>query len=63
MAVKVADLFNDTRPEIYLAQIAGRSSGVSERLKMQPLALYCDAIQDVQGPGHLPAEHGDQGVV
>ena len=48
MAVSVADLFNDGRPEIYLAQIAGRSSGVSERLKMQPLALYCDAIQDAQ---------------
>ena len=46
MAVSVADLFNDGTPEIYLAQIAGRSSGVSERLKMQPLGLYCDAIQD-----------------
>lgn len=46
MAVNVADLFNDGSAEIYLAQIAGRSSGVSERLKMQPLAQYCDAIQD-----------------
>jgi len=46
MAVKVADLFNDGSPEIYLAQIAGRSSGVSSRLKFQPLAKYCDAIQD-----------------
>lgn len=46
MAVSTADLFNDGRPEIYLAQIAGRSSGVSERLKMQPLGQYCDVIQD-----------------
>lgn len=46
MAVNVADLFNDGSSEIYLAQIAGRSSGVSERLKMQPLAQYCEAIQD-----------------
>ncbi|MEP4037203.1 FG-GAP-like repeat-containing protein [Pseudophaeobacter sp.] len=46
MAVSVADLFNDGTPEIYLAQIAGRSSGISERLKMQPLGLYCDAIKD-----------------
>ncbi|CUH89334.1 FG-GAP repeat [Phaeobacter sp. CECT 5382] len=46
MAVNVADLFNDGSPEIYLAQIAGRSSGVSDRLKMQPLAQYCDVIRD-----------------
>ncbi|MEP2718087.1 FG-GAP-like repeat-containing protein [Pseudophaeobacter sp.] len=46
MSVSVADLFNDGRAEIYLAQIAGRSSGVSERLKMQPLGLYCEAIED-----------------
>lgn len=46
MAVKTADLFNQGRPAIYLAQIAGRSSGVSERLKMQPLSRYCDAIED-----------------
>lgn len=45
MAIKVADLMNDGRPEIYLAQIAGRSSGVSERLRMQPLARYCDGIE------------------
>ena len=44
MAIKSDDLTGDGRPEIYLAQIAGRSSGVSERLKMQPLARYCDAI-------------------
>ncbi|MCA0873478.1 FG-GAP-like repeat-containing protein [Seohaeicola saemankumensis] len=46
MAVKSADLFNDGVPEVYLAQIAGRSSGVSETLKMQPLERYCDTIAD-----------------
>jgi len=45
MAVKTADLHNDGRPEIYLAQIAGRSSGVSETLKMQHLSQYCDAVE------------------
>ena len=45
MAINNADLFNDATPEIYLSQIAGRSSGVSETLKMQPLALYCDKIE------------------
>jgi len=48
MALKTADLQNDGSPEIYLAQIAGRSSGVSEVLKMQPLAQYCDQIRDPQ---------------
>lgn len=46
MAIKTADLFNDGSPDIYLAQIAGRSSGVSDRLKMQPIEAYCDAIQN-----------------
>ena len=46
MAVKSADLTGNGAPEVYLAQIAGRSSGVSETLKMQPLERYCDAIQD-----------------
>ncbi len=45
MAIKTADLQNDGLPEIYLAQIAGRSSGVSKTLKMQPLARYCDGIK------------------
>ncbi|WP_146591339.1 FG-GAP-like repeat-containing protein [Puniceibacterium confluentis] len=44
MAIKTADLMNDGVPEIYFAQIAGRSSGVSEKLKMQPLSRYCDTI-------------------
>ncbi|MEL7091497.1 MAG: FG-GAP-like repeat-containing protein, partial [Pseudomonadota bacterium] len=46
MAVKTADLRNDGTPDIYLAQIAGRSSGVSDTLKMQSLDAYCDAITD-----------------
>ena len=45
MAVKTADLHNDGSIEVYLAQIAGRSSGVSETLKMQPLGFYCDTIE------------------
>ncbi|MFK7940752.1 MAG: FG-GAP-like repeat-containing protein [Roseovarius sp.] len=46
MAIKTGDLQNDGSPEIYLAQIAGRSSGVSETLKMQDLKLYCDGIEN-----------------
>ncbi len=46
MAIKTADLHNDGTPEIFFAQIAGRSSLVSERLKMQPLSEYCDGIED-----------------
>ncbi len=45
MAIKSHDLDNDLVPEIYLAQIAGRSSGISERLKMQPIERYCDTIE------------------
>ncbi|MGV6811856.1 MAG: FG-GAP-like repeat-containing protein [Brevirhabdus sp.] len=45
MAIKTADLANDGTPEIYEAQIAGRSSGVSATLKMQPLERYCDTIK------------------
>ncbi|MBE1291308.1 MAG: RNA-binding protein [Rhodobacteraceae bacterium] len=48
MALKTGDLTGDGRAELYFAQIAGRSSGVSETLKMQDLALYCDAIEDPQ---------------
>lgn len=46
MAVKSADLSGDGTPEVYLAQIAGRSSGVSSTLKMQRLEQYCDGIQN-----------------
>ncbi len=45
MAIKTADLHNDGTPEIYVAQIAGRSSGVSKRLKMRPLEQYCSGIE------------------
>ena len=48
MAVKSADLTGNGLPEVYLAQIAGRSSGVSETLKMQPLEQYCDSIEDAE---------------
>jgi uncharacterized membrane protein YraQ (UPF0718 family) len=48
MAVKSADLHNTGRPEIYLAQIAGRSSGVSSKLKMQSLSRYCDGIENAE---------------
>lgn len=46
MAIKTGDLNNNGATEIYLAQIAGRSSGVSDTLKMQPLERYCDGIQN-----------------
>ncbi|MDB2407678.1 FG-GAP-like repeat-containing protein [Jannaschia sp.] len=46
MAVKTADLHNRGETDLYFAQISGRSSGVSETLKMQPLERYCDAIVD-----------------
>ncbi|WP_204115934.1 FG-GAP-like repeat-containing protein [Shimia biformata] len=50
MAVKTGDLTGDLAadplPQLYFAQIAGRSSGVSRTLKMQDLRLYCDGIED-----------------
>ncbi len=46
MSIKTADLHNDGVPEVFYAQIAGRSALVSERLKMQPLSKYCDGIKD-----------------
>ncbi|MDJ0626850.1 MAG: FG-GAP-like repeat-containing protein [Rhodobacter sp.] len=46
MAIRTADLHNDGTPEMYFAQIAGRSSGVSDTLKMQHLSKYCDGIAD-----------------
>ncbi|MFW2541347.1 FG-GAP-like repeat-containing protein [Primorskyibacter sp. 2E107] len=51
MAVKSADMFNEGHSGIYLAQIAGRSSGVSRTLKMQPLGRYCDGIADSDARG------------
>jgi hypothetical protein len=45
MSVKTADLDNDLLPEIYISQIAGRADGISDKLKLRPLAEYCDAIR------------------
>ena len=45
MAVKNNDLNNDLSPEIYIAQIAGRSSDVSERLNMRPIEDYCSEVE------------------
>ncbi len=44
MSLKADDLWNDGRVSIYAAQIAGRSSNVSERLNMRPIENYCDGI-------------------
>lgn len=44
MAIKNHDLNNDLIPEIYLAQIAGRASGISDRLNMRDIDKYCDDI-------------------
>ncbi len=45
MTLKTADLANSGKPTIYAAQIAGRSSGVSSKLKMRSLDYYCDGIE------------------
>ncbi len=45
MSVKTADLDNDLDFEIYLSQIAGRSQGVSERLRMTGWDNYCKDIE------------------
>ncbi len=45
MSIKNADLNNDLVPELYIAQIAGRSSNVSATLKMQPIEKYCLIIE------------------
>lgn len=45
MAIKVADLHNTGKPEIYIAQIAGRSSGVSKKLRLRPFEQYCSGIE------------------
>ncbi len=48
MSFKSADLRNTGKSAIYAAQIAGRSSGVSERLNMRPIAQYCEGIEREQ---------------
>ncbi len=45
MAVKTGDLSNAGKQDIYMAQIAGRSSGVSKKLKLQSLDRYCAGIE------------------
>ena len=45
MSIKTADLRNAGVADIYIAQIAGRSSGVSQKLKMRSLDLYCSKIE------------------
>ena len=44
MAIKSNDLNNDLVPDLYFAQIAGRASGISDRLNMSPIRNYCDGI-------------------
>jgi hypothetical protein len=46
MAIKSGDLHNSGAVQLYFAQIAGRSSGVSDRLNMQDLSRYCDRVVD-----------------
>lgn len=48
MAVKTGHLTGKTRPDIYFAQISGRSSGVSTTLKMRDLTLYCNDIENLE---------------
>ncbi|MBO6797766.1 FG-GAP-like repeat-containing protein [Maricaulis sp.] len=45
MSVSAFDATNSGDVSLYFAQIAGRASGVSERLRMQPIERYCDIIE------------------
>lgn len=45
MSVSAFDMRNDGQMALYFAQIAGRADGVSDRLRMQPIELYCDDIE------------------
>jgi len=45
MSLTANDLDNDGALDIYAAQIAGRASGISNRLRMQPIEDYCDGIE------------------
>ena len=44
MSINSADLNADGRLDIYAGQIAGRASGISDRLRMQPIEQYCEAL-------------------
>lgn len=48
MSMKTADLDNDLIPEIYISQIAGRAEGISEKLRLRPIELYCSDIGNEQ---------------
>lgn len=45
MSLSSVDLTNDGNMELYAAQIAGRASGISSRLRMQPIEDYCLDIE------------------
>lgn len=45
MSLNSADLNADGYLDIYAGQIAGRASGISSRLRMQPIGNYCQAIE------------------
>ena len=55
MSMKTADLDNDLVPEIYASQIAGRASGISERLKLRPIEEYCSDIGNAQDRANCQA--------
>jgi len=46
MSIKSADFNNDLIPEIFFSQIAGRADGVSEKLRLRPVELYCIDLAD-----------------
>ena len=45
MAIKTADLHNTGKPSIYFAQIAGRTSGISKKLRLRGFDQYCVGIE------------------
>ena len=45
MAIKTADLHNTGKPSIYFAQIAGRTSGITRKLRLRGFDQYCVGIE------------------
>ena len=45
MAIKSADLHNTGKPSLYFAQIAGRISGISKKLRLRGFDQYCVGIE------------------
>jgi len=45
MSAKSADLDNDLRLELYMAQIAGRANGLTGRVELLEMAKYCENMQ------------------